>query len=71
MADHVFHRDFTIDYPIITHGKGIYLYDQEGKRYMDASSGAVAANLGHGDETIAEAMAEQARKAALCPYLAI
>ncbi len=64
MADHVFHRDFMNKYPIITHGKGIYLYDQDGKQYIDASSGAVAANLGHGDESIAEAMAEQAKKAA-------
>ena len=64
MDDHVFHRDFTIEYPIITHGKGIYLYDNAGNRYMDACSGAVAANLGHGDIIIAEAMAEQAKKAA-------
>ena len=64
MADHVFHRDFSNEYPIITHGQGIYLYDKDGNRYMDACSGAVAANLGHGDVMIAEAMAEQAKKAA-------
>ena len=64
MADHVFHRDFMKEYPIITHGHGIYLYDQDGNRYIDACSGAVAANLGHGDSKIAEAMAEQAKKAA-------
>lgn len=62
--DHVFHRDFTKKYPIITHGKGIYLFSQDGKKYMDACSGAVAANLGHGVDEIAEAMAEQAKKAA-------
>ena len=27
------------DYPVISYGKGIYLYDQDGKRYIDASSG--------------------------------
>lgn len=64
MADHVFHRDFTHEYPIITHGKGIYLYDKDGKRYIDACSGAVAANLGHGNQAIADAMAEQAKRAA-------
>ncbi|MGG3563939.1 aspartate aminotransferase family protein [Neobacillus rhizosphaerae] len=62
--DYVFHRDFSKTYPIITHGKGIFLYDETGKRYMDACSGAVAANLGHGVEEIAEAMAFQAKKAA-------
>ncbi len=42
----------------------MYLYDDTGKKYIDASSGAIAANLGHGVVEIAEAMAEQARKAA-------
>lgn len=63
-VDHVFHRDFTKQYPIITYGKGINLYDEAGKRYIDASSGAVAANLGHGVTEVAEAMANQAKKAA-------
>ncbi|OIK09487.1 aspartate aminotransferase family protein [Bacillus sp. MUM 13] len=49
-------------YPTISHGKGVYLYDHEGKDYLDASSGAVTANIGHGVEEIAAAMAEQAKK---------
>lgn len=62
--NHVFHRDFTKSYPIIAYGAGVYLVDTTGKKYLDASSGAVAANLGHGVMEIADAMAEQARKAA-------
>ncbi|MEH7331135.1 aspartate aminotransferase family protein [Neobacillus drentensis] len=62
--DYVFHRDFKKEYPIITHGEGVYLFDDNGKKYLDACSGAVAANLGHGIETIGDAMAEQAKKAA-------
>ncbi|PLT30561.1 aminotransferase family protein [Peribacillus deserti] len=62
--DHVFHRDLLKQYPIITHGKGPYLYSEDGRRFLDACSGAVAANLGHGIKEIAEAMAEQAGKAA-------
>jgi adenosylmethionine-8-amino-7-oxononanoate aminotransferase len=62
--DFVFHRDLLKEYPIITHGQGVYLYDNTGKRYFDASSGAIAANLGHGIREIALAMAEQASKAA-------
>jgi adenosylmethionine-8-amino-7-oxononanoate aminotransferase len=50
------------DYPTISHGKGIYLYDTEGKKYLDGSSGAVTASIGHGVEEIIEAMTEQARK---------
>lgn len=49
-------------YPVISHGKGVYLYDTGGKVYLDASSGAVTANIGHGVEEIAAAMAEQAQK---------
>lgn len=58
----MFHRNLFKNYPIITHGEGVYLVDGEGKRYLDASSGAVAANLGHDNEQIAEAMYEQAKR---------
>jgi adenosylmethionine-8-amino-7-oxononanoate aminotransferase len=49
-------------YPVIDYGKGIYLFDMDGKRYLDASSGAVTANIGHGVTEIIEAMNEQAKK---------
>ena len=49
-------------YPTISHGKGIYLYDQNGNAYIDGCSGAVTASIGHGVEEVAEAMYEQARK---------
>lgn len=49
------------DYPVISHGKGIYLYDKEGKQYIDGSSGAITANIGHGVQEIAEAMWNQAK----------
>jgi len=48
--------------PIIDYGKGVYLYDMEGKRYLDAASGAVTANIGHGVPEIIEAMEKQAKK---------
>ena len=47
-------------YPMISYGKGVFLYDQSGKDYLDASSGAVTANIGHGVQEIKEAMLEQA-----------
>lgn len=50
------------DYPVIGYGKGVYLYDVDGKKYLDASSGAVTANIGHGVQEIIEAMHEQAKK---------
>ena len=49
-------------YPAITHGEGIYLYDSQGKQYIDGSSGAVTASIGHGVQEIIDAMAEQSKK---------
>jgi len=49
-------------YPVIDYGKGVYLFDMEGKKYLDATSGAVTANIGHGVTEIMEAMLEQAKK---------
>jgi adenosylmethionine-8-amino-7-oxononanoate aminotransferase len=49
-------------YPVIDYGQGIYLFDMEGKKYLDAASGAVTANIGHGVPEIIEAMNEQAKK---------
>lgn len=50
------------DYPMVSHGKGIYLYDIDGKQYIDGSSGAVTASIGHGVTEIATAMLDQASK---------
>jgi len=49
-------------YPVIDYGKGIHLFDMDGKKYLDAASGAVTANIGHGVSEIIEAMNEQAKK---------
>ncbi|GLB61175.1 aspartate aminotransferase family protein [Cytobacillus sp. NCCP-133] len=49
-------------YPMIDYGKGVYLYDIDGKEYLDASSGAITANIGHGVKEIIDAMLEQAKK---------
>lgn len=49
-------------YPTVTHGNGIYLYDTTGKKYIDGSSGAVTASIGHRVPEIIKAMDEQANK---------
>lgn len=49
-------------YPVIDYGDGVYLFDVDGKKYIDAASGAVTANIGHGVKEIIEAMQEQAKK---------
>ena len=50
-------------YPLsIVRGKGSRLWDVDGKEYVDLLSGIAVIGLGHGNEEIAEVMAEQARK---------
>ncbi len=51
-----------LDPPAIERGEGVFLYDDAGKRYLDLSSGLVCVNLGHGNRTVADAIAEQARR---------
>ena len=60
--------DYERTYPWIVRGEGVWLFDDAGRRYLDAS-GATAAvtHLGHGDATIAEALAAQARTLAVHP----
>jgi adenosylmethionine-8-amino-7-oxononanoate aminotransferase len=53
--------------PTVARGEGIYLWDMDGKRYLDASSGPVICNIGHGNRTVIEAMYEQARKVSFAP----
>ncbi|HWK97275.1 MAG TPA: aspartate aminotransferase family protein [Pseudolabrys sp.] len=48
--------------PTISHGEGIYMWDTEGRRYIDASSGPVATNIGHGNKRVIAAMMAQANK---------
>ena len=56
---HVFHRDLRHRYPVAVRGDGAYLYDAEGKRYLDASGGAAVSCLGHSDRAVIEAIAHQ------------
>ena len=58
----VFHRRLDYDYPIIERGKGIYLYDKKGKKYIDAASGAAVASIGHCMPEIAESIKKLAEK---------
>lgn len=61
LYEHVVYRDHG-ERVKIERGEGIYLYDREGKRYLDGSSGAAIVNLGHGVQEVVQAMAEQAQE---------
>ncbi len=61
-AGNVFYRKLTKAYPVIVRGEGCWLWDADGRRYLDACGGAFVANLGHGLPVVGDAMAEQARR---------
>jgi taurine--2-oxoglutarate transaminase len=43
----------------VKYGEGVYLYDYDGKRYLDFSSGLMNVNIGHGNQRVTEAVAKQ------------
>jgi taurine--2-oxoglutarate transaminase len=43
----------------IERAKGVYLYDYDGKKIIDFSSGLMNVNIGHGDQRITEAVVKQ------------
>lgn len=51
--NNVFYRNQNWRYPKISHGEGIYLFDESGRSYIDACSGAAVANIGHGNKEVA------------------
>ena len=51
----------------VTRANGVYFWDAEGKRYLDLNSMLMCVNIGHGDQRVIDAIAEQARQ---LPYVA-
>ena len=47
---------------IVDRGEGIYVYDESGRRYLDAAASLWYMNVGYGRTEIIDAMAEQMRK---------
>ena len=53
--------------PVIVRGEGIYLYDADGNRYADLTSGLIAVNLGHGHPAVRAAMHAQVDRLCFSP----
>ena len=43
----------------VKYGEGVYLYDYDGKSYLDFSSGLMNVNIGHGNQRVTEAVVKQ------------
>ena len=55
----VFYRNPQHDYPEAVKGEGVYLYDSEGRQYLDGSGGAAISCLGHGHPEVIQAVSRQ------------
>jgi len=53
--------------PVITRGEGCYIWDDQGKRYLDGLAGLFVVQVGHGRRELAEAGAKQAEQLAFFP----
>jgi len=49
-----------------THGKGVWLYDADGKQYMDMIGGIAVNSLGHNNKDLVKAISDQAGKVIHC-----
>jgi len=49
--------------PQLDRADGVYMWDINGKRYLDGSSGAMVSNIGHSNQNVLNAMRQQMEKA--------
>ena len=47
---------------VLDHGEGMYLYDTEGKKYLDFTAGIAVCSLGHGNKAFNDALKAQIDK---------
>ena len=67
--NYVFYRNQNWHYPRIEKGEGIFLYGEDGKKYIDGCSGSAVANIGHGNREVAEFAKEHIERMLLLTYL--
>jgi len=66
-TSNVFYRgELRRDYPVMERGEGVYIYDTENNRYLDAMSGIAVVNIGYGVQEVVHAITEQVKKLPFC-----
>ena len=60
----VFRRSPDPSPPVATRALGSTIWDADGKAYLDAAGGAIVVGVGHGRESVARVMADQAGRVA-------
>jgi adenosylmethionine-8-amino-7-oxononanoate aminotransferase len=57
----VFQRVLHGELPFAARAEGATIWDRDGRAYLDAAGGAIVVNVGHGRQSIVDAMERQAR----------
>lgn len=60
----IIQRNPAVTLPVAVRGEGVYLYDSNGREYLDGSCGAAVSCLGHGHTDVIKAMRAQMDKLA-------
>jgi len=58
---HLFYQSLSRR-PVLAEARGIYMWDVDGRRYLDGSSGAMVSNIGHSNPRVLDAMRLQMEK---------
>ncbi len=58
---HLLYRNLARAYPMIVTARGCWVYDADGKAYLDGCGGAFVTSLGHGVDEVVEDIARQTR----------
>jgi adenosylmethionine-8-amino-7-oxononanoate aminotransferase len=64
MTSHVFRRSLDPALPVAVRAEGSTIWDADGRAYLDAAGGAIVVGVGHGRESVARVMADQASRVA-------
>src|SRR5262249_24807175 len=62
LADFAQMKSYVQDPFILDQGQGVYVFDVQGRRYIDTLAGTASVSVGHRNPDIIEAMVEQLRK---------
>jgi adenosylmethionine-8-amino-7-oxononanoate aminotransferase len=60
-AGRIFQRVIGRHLPVASRAEGATIWDADGRAYLDAAGGAIVVNVGHGRQSIVDAMERQAR----------
>lgn len=70
MVDFKQMKEFSENPFVIDRAEDVYIYDEQGKQYLDGLAGVFVVSVGHSNSSILEAIMDQAQRLAFAPPLA-